>query len=42
MILVEWSRILRGLRALTRVPVFEGILEVIFEGNNYIKKTRAN
>lgn len=36
MSLAGWSQILHSLRAMARGPVFEGVLEVIFEGNNYI------
>lgn len=32
------GQILHGLPAMASVPVFEGVLEVIFEDNNYIKK----
>lgn len=42
MILSERTKILHGLQAVVRVPVFERVLEVIFKGNNYIKKIRAN
>lgn len=43
MMLAERSQILHGLPTMARVPVFEGVLEVIFEDNNYIKKLdRAN
>jgi hypothetical protein len=38
MVLAERSQILHGLPAMARVPVFERVLEVIFEDNNYIKK----